>query len=374
MARNMAYIGQIRDISPILSADSIELAWIEGWSVVVRKNEFSVGQKVIYIQIDSWVPQVIAPFLCDPEKPKEYKGVVGARLKQKKIRGAYSAGLILPLFDDMIDLPVGHDLTDALNIQKFEVPDEFQNSTPKGDFPKEIPKTDQTRIQDLFYRIRNKVRLGEIIDEWYVQEKLEGSSMQVAYVKGANYVLSRNCCMWRDEDQIKKEVTETASDLQLSAMLLSEYESENTFTRVAKRDKLSEFTTLLANTLGVDVLSLQGELIGHGIQKNYYGMDKHEFRLFDVFAQNRYLSVPEIMEILSVAEKNSYHLNAVPMQRGVVAGIFSENNENPEHILELARIKSSLNTKKLAEGLVFKNVRDPSVTFKAINQDYSMKE
>ena len=46
--RKLASIQQILDIRPIKGADVIEVASVLGWNVVVKKGEFSVGDKCIY--------------------------------------------------------------------------------------------------------------------------------------------------------------------------------------------------------------------------------------------------------------------------------------------------------------------------------------
>ena len=55
--RKLAYITVIDEIKPIPNADKIELARVGGWQVVVSKaDNYKVGDKVIYIEIDSRVP------------------------------------------------------------------------------------------------------------------------------------------------------------------------------------------------------------------------------------------------------------------------------------------------------------------------------
>ena len=55
--RKLASIQKIVDISPIEGADSIEVAQILGWKVVVKKGEFKIGDLVVYCEIDSILPE-----------------------------------------------------------------------------------------------------------------------------------------------------------------------------------------------------------------------------------------------------------------------------------------------------------------------------
>jgi len=54
--RKLATIRKIKEVRPIDGADKIELAIIDGWQVVIRKGEFKVGDKVVYLEVDSFLP------------------------------------------------------------------------------------------------------------------------------------------------------------------------------------------------------------------------------------------------------------------------------------------------------------------------------
>jgi RNA ligase (TIGR02306 family) len=95
--RNLASIQIIDDIQPIENADAIEVCSILGWKVVVKKGEFQVGEKVVFCEIDSWVPTEIAPFLSKGKEPREFEGIKGERLRSCKLRSQLSQGLILPV-------------------------------------------------------------------------------------------------------------------------------------------------------------------------------------------------------------------------------------------------------------------------------------
>lgn len=86
--RKLAHVEKIASIQPIDGADRIEVATVLGWQVVVKKDEFKVGDLCIYIEIDSVLPEIEDfEFLRD----KKF------RIKTQKLRGQISQGLILPL-------------------------------------------------------------------------------------------------------------------------------------------------------------------------------------------------------------------------------------------------------------------------------------
>ena len=49
--RKLATIQAIKDIQPIPDADTIEVAKVMGWEVVIKKDEYKVGDKVVYFDV-----------------------------------------------------------------------------------------------------------------------------------------------------------------------------------------------------------------------------------------------------------------------------------------------------------------------------------
>ena len=90
MSENLATIQKIKSLEPIEGADKIELAKMEDlfWQVVVKKGEFNVGALVVYIQIDTILPDTEwSHFLAKTTAP--------IRLKTIKLKGQISQGLIV---------------------------------------------------------------------------------------------------------------------------------------------------------------------------------------------------------------------------------------------------------------------------------------
>ena len=89
MGRKLATIRRVENIRPIDGADKIELAKVDGWEVVVKKDEFKVGDMVIYIEVDSLLPEDNPMF----EFMRERK----FKVKTVKLRNVVSQGIIFPL-------------------------------------------------------------------------------------------------------------------------------------------------------------------------------------------------------------------------------------------------------------------------------------
>ena len=326
--RKMATVRRIDTINPIPDADSIECAVIGGWKVVTKKGEYKPGDLAVYCEIDSWIPNELAPFLSKGE-PKEYNGIKGERLRTVRLRKQLSQGLLLPY---SILGRIGtedEDVSEELNIQKWEAPVNPQLAGQvKGNFPSRIPKTDQERVQNL------SKELEQYADQVFeVTEKLEGSSMTCYMINGEFGVCSRNMDLKRDEN--------------------------NTFWRVAIEQGIEN----KMRTLASDNYAIQGELIGPGIQGNIYNLNKHTFRVFDiydidageyVFPETRH----QIVEALG--------LTHVPLIG------FLAIQANMDYLLETAEGKSLLNDKQEREGLVYKAAQG-QFSFKAISNKYLLK-
>ena len=97
--RKLATIETISEVLPHNNADLLELVKVRGWQVVIRKGEFKQGDLVVFCEIDSWIPNELAPFLSKGNEPREYEGVKGERLRTVRLRGEISSGLILKITD-----------------------------------------------------------------------------------------------------------------------------------------------------------------------------------------------------------------------------------------------------------------------------------
>lgn len=337
--RKLATIRKIDAISPIPDADAIEVAHVGGWRVVVKKGEFKVGDLAVYLEIDSWVPHELAPFLSKGESPSVFNDVKGERLRTVKLRGQISQGLLLPIavlphalgYEYAKDGAVGEDVSTWLGVQKYEAPVPAQLAgMVRGPFPTQIPKTDQERIQNLTAELEEWKAAGL---SWEVTEKLDGTSMTV-YVNGDDEgVCSRN---------LNLKATESNS-LWAAA------------TRGAMIEKLRSTGRNLA---------IQGELVGEGIQKNMYKLKGQHFFLFDVYDIDRgaYLNPKERQAL--ARELDIAHVPV--LKEDEVLEVCTV-----EHILKWAEAKSVMGGAD-REGIAFK-CNEREVSFKAISNVFLIK-
>jgi len=336
--RKLATIRKINNLSPIKDADLIEVATIDGWNVVVKKGEFNIGDLCIYFEIDSWIPHELAPFLSKGKEPREYKGIKGERLKTIKLKGQISQGLVLPKPVSLMDACEGDDLTEHLNILKWEpvIPAQLAGQMA-GNFPSFIPKTDQERIQNYGRTLENLPGT----QHWEVTEKLDGSSMTV-FRKALN------------NEEALMGVCSRNWELKLS-------DTSNAFVSTALKLNLLE----KMNAYGFNI-ALQGELIGPGIQKNPYNLQEVNYYVYDIWdiPNQRYMTHDERVFVCSVL-----NVNHVP----VFAPYTTDKNTTVSELLTFAEGASTLNPKAQREGLVFKNMSDTSKSFKAISNSWLLK-
>lgn len=344
--RKLASIKKIDKLEPIEGADRIELAHVGGWKVVVAKDVgHQQGDMVVYCEIDSFLP--IEPefeFLRKSSYKKLVDGTEGFRLKTIRLRGQVSQGLIIPAKDvhEIIHRSIpnlnlglyeGLDVTEMLGITKYEPPVPANLAgTAKGNFPSFLQKTDEERIQNL----------TKEYEEWksedhnfYVTEKLDGSSATFYYRDGEFGICSRNLELIENED--------------------------NTFWKVARELKLEEKLRFYDKNI-----CLQGELIGEGIQKNRYKIKGHTVRFFNVFDIDKYEKVnfDRFNQVIQDLNLQTVPITAVPGFR-LPSSI--------DNLLKLAERKSDMNDKAEREGIVIRS-KDNKISFKVISNKFLLNQ
>ncbi len=351
MERKMASIRRIADLQPIEGADKIEVATIDGWKVVVKKGEFTVGELAVYLEIDSWVPNTLAPFLTqNGREPREFNGVKGERLRTVKLRGQISQGLLLGI-DNCVavagcwsaNLDEGADVSEWLNIQKWELPISPQmQGKVRGNFPSRIPKSDQERIQNLSRNLETWIAEGLIFE---ITEKLDGTSCTF-YLdsEGEFHVCSRNIDLKEDED--------------------------NLYWKMARKYSIEESMRKVLSQPDCDMTSLafQGEIIGPGVQGNKYNMQDHHFFVYTVMNENSKCPPGIANQIVE-----AFGLNYVPV---LMHGKIREG-QTVQTLLTIAEGKTVIlsdagtsNEGVEREGIVFKCHDDTSISFKAISNKW----
>ncbi len=249
----LASIEKIIKIEPIIGADRIELATIQGWDVVVSKGTYKSDDKCVYIPIDTQVDLRKPWFKILSNNPNISNNIL--RIKTLKIRGVWSQGLIIPLSDDIIELLRFHnisidssdDIGHLIGISKYQK-DLIKNTSNKfyEKFPTDIiSKTDEDNLKSK----------PEILQEFegkkiYISKKLDGSSMTIILQNKNITVCSRNYILDLESD--------------MSKFVLE-----------------SGISNLLKNCIQ-DNIAIQGEFCGPKINSNRLGLKENHFYIFNI--------------------------------------------------------------------------------------------
>lgn len=353
--RKLASIQTIDKIEVHPNADALEICTVLGWKVITKIGEFKVGDWCVYCEVDSMLPE-------EPEF--EFMRPRGFRVKTIKLRSYVSQGICFPLdilkgrmcpsggvaihtlrpiYDGCcitldavfgrLDIEVGDDVTDILNITKYDPPLSAQlDGIAKGNFPGFVFKTDETRLQSI----------PHIIDDcrdvdMYVSAKIDGSSMTVYYNNTLDDkfgVCSRNT-----------DLLETVG---------------NTMWKVARELDLENILASSGRNLAI-----QGEIAGEKIQGNKLKLIGHHFFAFQVFDIDTatYFTFDEFMDFCG-----NNNIKTVPI---IDAG-FKTLNTVDEYV-EYSTKRSVLNPDVWEEGYVFRHKNNCSKSFKVINPNFLLK-
>lgn len=351
--RKLVTVRRIKELKPIAGADRIEVAVVDGWEVIVKKGEFKVDSLCIYLEIDSWVPTTLAPFLTkEGKEPKEYKGVKGERLRTIKMKGQLSQGLVLPIdYHAQHSITEGRDVTKAFGVLKYEIEEKGYKGPGQANyscklFPTNLfPKTDQERIQNCFDKLPTDCT-------WEKTLKLDGSSCTIFYLNGKLRVCSRNLELKVYEDKTLWQRIKT-----FFGYTVKEKAPDNNFVKMALQveEQVKQWPGL----------AFQGELMGPGIQNNREGFTQLEWYVYDIVdtTTRQYLSPHERRAICA-----KLRLKHVP--------VIETNAATPNSVaaaLDEAGLCCSINH-LVAEGLVCKSNTKPEISFKAISNKYLLKE
>lgn len=357
--RKLASIREISAIRPIDGADRIEVAQVDGWECVVQKGEFKVGQHIVYVEVDSVVPEV-------PQF--EFLRARKFRVRTIKLRGQVSQGLVLPLsiLPDGTGCDLGDDVTDILHIKKYDPeaqqeallmksPKEpanplvkfmmrfkwyrrlFAKSKRKGGFPEWIVKTDETRIQNLPVLFDMEHKRGT---KFSVTEKMDGQS--------ATYYLHRISKRKFEFGVCSRNIHLATPDNSSYWTVARKYNIEN-----ALKKLIGDYQTIV----------LQGEICGNAIQGNKYHISGYELFAFNLIFPDHKCDTAEIKELLT-----PFGIKTVP--------IVDEGKVLPSTIAELVEYSkgySVVRNGQKREGVVMRNNKE-NISFKVINPDFLLAE
>lgn len=345
-------IERLWKIAPIAGADKIEAAFVKGWQAVIPKGQFKEMDLVIFVPIDSIVPQI--PYFAFMEK-------YHWRVHTLKLKGQISQGLVIKPEDFMNEI-IAHydfegrllpfecgidvlfnnkkDISKALGITKYEkiIPAQM-NGVALRAIP--MPPTDEPRIQenpDFFLAMLQKY-------DFEVTEKLDGTSVTYYLDDQGHFgVCSRHY-------ELVEDMTNTAW----------KYAKDHDIEGQMKRLHLVN-------------IAIRGEMVGPKIGKNYLQLKAPEFFVFNIYdmtTHEYYLPAMRetIMKVLALKHvpiiTNWYYELTPPLLL--------------DQLLDMADKLSVINVITACEGIVFKcftkcpEGENNWCSFKVINNNYAAR-
>ncbi|MGN0483879.1 MAG: RNA ligase family protein [Lachnospiraceae bacterium] len=360
MGRTLAHIEKIEWIEPIPRKDRIALAGVLGWTVIVNKDEYNVGDNCVFCEIDS----------VFPEKPEyEFLRKRKFRIKTMKMGGVLSQGICFPLSV----LPkgsykIGDDVTELMGITQFEgtmdqeeQPSKEREAQPKKKYPKFlmkqqwfrnwvtpkkqtqgfpsfIAKTDEQRVQNVPYVLKMDCK-------WVATEKVDGQSgsFTLQRVKGRHF--------WNKD---------TFDFAVCSRNLRLPKKNDSSYWSVAQTYHIKE---VLQNLIGEqEWVAIQGECVAPNVQKNKYKVTEPDLYVFNlIYPEGRVGSI----KAKKIVEEQG--LKFVP----IIETDVELKGKSVADVLAYADGKSQLYD-TLREGIVFRNV-DGTQSFKAVSPEFLIK-
>ena len=381
--RSLAHVEEIKDLQPIPGYDRVVLATILGWRCIVGKDDFKIGDKCVYFEIDSMVNPEDERFAF--MEKRKYK------VKTLKMCKSVSQGLAMPLyaFPELGDLSVGTDVTEKLKVTYYDAEDAKRKGTPKQDpmaryksmaarhknlfkkkpfrwlmkrewgrkflflffgkkrdnpksFPSFVKKTDEERVENMPWVLEDENRT------YSVTEKLDGTSTTFSLEQKKGYdfaVCSRN-------------VRQLTPDQEC-------YHDLNVYWEMAEKYNIQAKLEKFAKDNGVTQMYLQGETVGPKVQGNPLLLNERGFYAFNLWVDGKRYGNAELFKWCDD--------RCIPHVPLVVDGYkLPDNMEDMKKEAEGYSMASLGMVKR--EGLVYRAEDDEWFSFKNVSNAYLMKE
>ncbi len=385
--RELAYVITIDEIQPLPNCDRIEYARTNGWWVIVKKEDFHVGDKAVYIEIDARVPATSAFTFLEKYKYK---------VKTQKMRGVYSQGLLLRLSDLGLneDLPVGTFLTEKLGITYADPADnERKDIKPKKDkyqkmfdkhpkfakskfwrsglmkrilflflgekksqvdltdFPSDFPyvrRTDVERVENMPLVLKDKTpcivtqKCDGMSSTYILERKKKGKKFEF-------YVCSRNKRVFRDS---------------------ATYHDKNYYWDAADKYHIEEvLTNFLTKRPELDYVALQGEICAPGIQGNPHKLK--ELHLFAFHFITSDIGKWDIRDARKIWENHGIEYVPIVCEDYILPDDLAEFKKEADGNYAPSVCEGQTNCAR--EGYVYYRTSNPNVFFKNVSNKYLEK-
>lgn len=340
MSEFMVTVEEIHDIINHENADRLQIAKLKGldFQFIIPKDQYEVGEYVIYFPVDSVLPfELLGQLGLEGKLAGKEKN----RIKTIKLRGTISQGIVAK-FETVYNYALekgriakdaawewtpGTDITEATGVTKYEIDDTYipnGKSTGRAGWLKPLP----AHVSK--YDIESVQRNPDIVKEHLynqsvlITEKLEGSNFALSVDRDGSYTIcQRNYAI--DCSKIENHLWEKLG-VPFVATALKIMEDQPT----------------------VNNIVLRGEIIGPNIQGNIYKLDTNEIRFFDIMFNGEYLDGEHFSAFC-----DAYALPSVPSLYGGLLHKYINRN-GYEDVVDASNGYSQVNEKVLREGIVIR--------------------
>lgn len=328
MSRFAVTLERIARVWTHTNADRLEMAQVQSMSYqfVIAKGQFKPGDLVVYFPIDSLLPQQISSRLGLEGK---LAGAEKNRVKTVRLRGEISQGVVAEpslLLTDWADngYHEGQDITALLGVTKYEPP------AINSQYGKLVALPPLVSVYDIEGAERYGALLVKLLNEpVMITEKLEGSHFSVALYKDGDLAICQRRYRIEPLDGAEHDWHKVTRLLRLA-------------------EKLPSLKTEIGRLRGsaVEMVNLRGEMIGPGIQANYYRLKQHQVRFFEIEANGEALSAPEFLALM-----RQFDLPTVPV---LAETVLLRDYLNGQSLATASDGASALNSDLLREGIVLR--------------------
>jgi RNA ligase (TIGR02306 family) len=331
------------------NADKLDLVQVKGWTCIVGKDNYKVGDLVIYCPPDSVIPDnIIEQYNLEFLKKNGRVGTI-------KLRKYISQGLILNIPEGK-NWKEGKEVSKELGITKYEPPISGcnLNSGSKPTKKKRNPLFDKyTDIEN----IKNFNRVFKEDDTVVITEKIHGTNFRAGNLpRYKDNLLGKILSYFFGKYEFvygSHNVQKTVTNVKMG------FYGEDVYGQIAKKYNLKEI-------IPEDYI-IYGEIYGKGIQDLEYGMKDIDVVFFDVKYKGRYLDFNNALEFFKLR-----NLRYVPI---LYYGKYSD-----EELKKHTDGNSCLCVNQIREGCVVKseveenNIRIGRKILKSISAEYLCKK
>lgn len=352
MEDQRSFVSKIVDIREHSNADRLELAELDlGWVCIVEKGKYAPNDIVLYIAIDSIVPDnMIAKYGLD------YLGK-GGRVKTVKLRGVFSQGLILDLPPQYTSRWIGSSLDKELNIGKYEPGEVTEEVVGRFGRKRRIKIVEHPQFIKYskiphFVTVRKRFRPE---DKIVVTEKLHGTNFRMGYLKKHKLNLWEKTKKLFQGNKFVRPVEFVFGSHNRQLGFYFKRNTKNVYARIAQ-----EFKEQISDYEGYIFF---GEIVGPGIQKGYdYNLTRLGLYIFDIYNVEKKEFI-NYFDMLAIC--HSVGLNMAPH---IYAGLFDDFSKTrdftPENMISVLGGNSVI-----CEGYVIQNLTTGEKA-RAVSKEY----